>query len=115
MNNDLPKGASHCLKQIVKATVVSTSGQMFTGFNHTTKDNGGVCPRADMRSGEGYDLCRDVCGQSGHAEINALLNAGEQANGGVIYIEGHTYACDACKSKCDEYGIVSIIIGAPSK
>ena len=104
---------SYCLKQVVTATIITPSGARFVGSNYTTKDNGGVCPRADMRSGEGYSLCRDVCGQIGHAEIVALMIAGPLARGSRLFIEGHSYACDNCRSAADRAGILEIIIGAP--
>lgn len=104
---------NNCIKQVVTATIITPSGERFTGSNYTTKDNGGVCPRANMKSGEGYDLCRDVCGQIGHAEVIAIMIAGDKANGALLYLEGHTYACDNCSLTAKKAGIVEIIIGTP--
>lgn len=104
---------NNCIKQIVTATIITTDGERFVGSNYTTKDNGGLCPRSDMKSGEGYDLCRDVCGQIGHAEIVALMIAGDKAQGSTLYIEGHSYACANCTKAANEADISDIIIGSP--
>ncbi len=104
---------NNCIKQVVTATIITPAGKRYVGSNYTTKDNGGICPRAEMKSGEGYDLCRDICGQIGHAEVIALMIAGDEARGSTLYIEGHTYACDSCKKAADIAGITSIIIGSP--
>jgi len=66
-----------------------------------------------MPSGVGYELCRDICQQPAHAEVNALASAGDHALGGTLYLEGHTYACDPCKEAAAKAGIVAIVIGAP--
>ena len=64
-----------------------------------------------MKSGEGYELCKDVCWQPNHAEVNACIDAGALAKGGTLYLIGHTYCCDACKKIIKEAGIKKIVIG----
>ena len=105
-------GDGPCAKQVVIATLVAKNGTYFVSSNHcaTPKE---YCQRAGMPSGEGYDLCQSVCGQSGHAEVNAIKLAGKFASGGVLYITGHTYACDSCVSAAKLAGVMKIIIGAP--
>lgn len=105
-------GEGPCAKQVVTATLVAKNGTYFVSSNHcaTPKE---YCQRAGMPSGEGYDLCQSVCGQSGHAEVNAVKLAGKFASGGVLYITGHTYACDSCVSAAKLAGVMKIIIGAP--
>jgi deoxycytidylate deaminase len=66
-----------------------------------------------MASGTGYELCRDVCMQPGHAEVNAIRTAGKAAAGGVLYLEGHTYACDDCKATASAAGIARVVVGQP--
>ena len=63
-----------------------------------------------MKTGEGYELCRSVCGQKHHAEVDACLKAGERARGGVLYLIGHSYCCDNCLSVMKEHGIDDIKI-----
>ena len=100
-----------CAKQTVTATIVSAGGERFVATNHVLNPQQ-VCPRGGLPTGEGYHLCREVCRQPGHAEINALAKAGEAARVGTLYLQGHTYACDTCKAACHAAGIVSIEIGA---
>jgi deoxycytidylate deaminase len=101
-----------CVKQAVTATIVSPTGERFIGTNHCLNAQT-VCPRAGMATGVGYELCRDVCQQPAHAEVNAVAVAGDAARGGTLYLEGHTYACEPCKRCAADAGISEIIIGAP--
>lgn len=101
-----------CAKQIVTATIITASGERFVGTNHCLNAQS-VCPRADLPSGVGYELCRDVCEQPAHAEVNAIAAAGDQAEGATLYLEGHTYACDPCTEDSRAAGIVRLLIGAP--
>jgi deoxycytidylate deaminase len=54
-----------------------------------------------------------MCAQPAHAEVNALAFAGEEAIGAVLYLEGHTYACDNCQKNAAAAGIAEIRIEAP--
>lgn len=101
-----------CAKQVVTATIVTPVGERFVGTNYV-RNHQPICPRADMPTGVGYHLCKEVCDQSGHAEPNAIAAAGEKAKGAVLYLEGHTYACDPCKEAADRAGIREIVIGSP--
>lgn len=101
-----------CAKGVVTATLVAVDGRRFVGTNDCRRPQD-TCPRGDMPSGIGYDLCRDVCDQTAHAEVNACRAAGVDAAGGVLYVEGHTYACPGCVTVAMEYGVVDVVIGAP--
>jgi deoxycytidylate deaminase len=107
-----PPGAGPCAKQQVKATIIALDGRRFVGTNHCMKPQA-VCPRADMPTGVGYELCKSVCEQEAHAEVNATRIAGEAARNATLYLEGHTYACQPCQSASHAAGIAEIIIGAP--
>lgn len=103
-----------CAKQTVTATIVALDGHMFVGTNHCNNPQA-VCPRSDLPSGVGYEMCRDICDQPAHAEVNAIMAAGEKAKGATIYLEGHTYFCCDCKKKIEQSGIKErYIIGAPA-
>lgn len=102
-----------CLKQVVKATVVSQDGSRFEGTNFV-RVKVSECPRKDLPTGMGYILCREICQQSAHAEINALALAGEKAQGALLYVEGHHYACSDCQEAARRAGIKQIIFGKPS-
>lgn len=100
-----------CVKQRVICTIVSKSGT-WRGEN-SCRNAQEVCPRADLPTGQGYELCRDICQQVGHAEVVAAAAAGTDAHGGTAYLEGHTYACEPCKSALAAVGVTEIIIGSP--
>ena len=87
-----------CAKQQVMAVLITPAGEHYVGTNWCAKPQE-VCPRkvAEFKSGEGYELCEDVCGQLHHAEVDAIAKAGpEGAAGGVMLIFGHTYCCEKC-------------------
>lgn len=101
-----------CVKQTVRATVVTPDGRRFVGTNYVNNPQD-VCPRASMPTGQGYELCKSVCDQPAHAEVNACNAAGADARGSVLYLEGHYYACDPCAAHAKAAGVVEIIMGAP--
>jgi deoxycytidylate deaminase len=98
-----------CAKQETIA-IIENNGQYWVGTNYCN-DAQEKCPRKDMPTGVGYELCIDICKQSSHAEIDACIKAGENANGATLYLIGHTYCCDNCKSVMSKYGIKEVIIG----
>lgn len=102
-----------CAKQTVTATIVMPDGRRFVGTNFARNPQP-TCPRADMPTGVGYELCRSICQQEAHAEVNAIAAAGGKAEEATLYLEGHTYACEPCKAACAAAGIVAIVIGAPA-
>lgn len=104
--------AGRCLKQTVTATIVTAVGTRYVATNGIAVAQT-ACPRAELPTGVGYELCRDVCKQSGHAEVNAVKLAGKAAEGAILYVEGHTYACDSCQAAAKAAGIAEIVIGAP--
>lgn len=107
----LPVGRIHCAKQIVTATLVTRTGRRYVGHNHRTASAPKECPRGDMPSGVGYDLCKDVCEQVSHAEVDAIFQAGaDESKGSTIYLEGHTYACNNCKSEANAAGVKDIVV-----
>jgi deoxycytidylate deaminase len=65
------------------------------------------------KTGMGYELCKTVCKQFGHAEINAVDLAGEDAICSTLYLEGNNYICDNCKKYAVEHGIIELVIGEP--
>lgn len=99
-----------CAKQRVIAKLITAGGEVFIGEN-LCKSPQEVCPRGSLPTGVGYELCKSVCNQGNHAEVNAILMAGTKANGSTIYLNGHSYACDSCKQFADAHGVKEIIIG----
>lgn len=103
-----------CVKQTVTATIVTPDGRRFVGTNFV-RNAQPTCPRAGMPTGVGYELCRSVCDQPAHAEVNAIAEAAEHAQGATLYLEGHTYACEPCKAAAEAAGIAEIVIGSPPR
>ena len=98
-----------CAKQKVMAVLITPRGEHYVGTNWCARPQE-VCPRklAEYRSGEGYKLCEEVCGQLHHAEIDACAKAGlEGAVGGVMLIFGHTYCCEKCIQVMRTAGVVA--------
>jgi len=101
-----------CAKGVVTATIVTEDGSSFVGTNECRRPQGS-CPRGDMPTGVGYDMCRRVCCQVSHAEVAACRAAGYRARGATLFLEGHTYACDNCKAVMKRHGVAKIVIAAP--
>jgi deoxycytidylate deaminase len=98
-----------CKKLTTVAIIMKDNQLISIGTNeiHAVID---VCPRKDMPTGVGYELCKSICHQEYHAEVDACIKAGDKANGGTLYLIGHTYCCDNCKKVMNEYGIKNVVI-----
>jgi deoxycytidylate deaminase len=97
-----------CARRVVTATVVKGDAKyVSTNFCRNAQE---ICPRGDAPSMVGYDKCRDICDQPGHAETNALMLAGEDACGSTLYLEGHTFICDNCLKAIKEAGVKNMVI-----
>ena len=108
------EGHNPCIKQRVYAMIEIGDKKVF-GTNKMLNDEVTECPR-DMQgyvNGAGYHLCKEVCQQNAHAEVDAIKNAeilGIDINGGKLTLVGHTYCCNDCKSAMDIAGIVEVEI-----
>lgn len=106
-----------CAKQSVMCTIIDLlTGARYVGTNYCLNPQG-QCPRKDLPSGKGYEMCREICEQPAHAEVNAA-HAAMKGNRGrltqaIAYVEGHTYSCDRCLKVLEEAGVGQVIIGAP--
>jgi len=89
-----------CQKQIVVAFLETADKKhVYIGSNWCeTPVKPNECPRVleGYASGEGYHLCKEVCHQPAHAEVDALNQAGKNAEGGTMYIMGHIRVCEQC-------------------
>ena len=90
-----------CAKRQVECTIVGNDGHSYTGFNDCANPQA-VCPRAP---GEGYEKCRSICDQAGHAEIEALNLAGLAARGATALLVGHYWMCEPCGRALREAGV----------
>lgn len=100
-----------CVKQTTIA-IIENHGGFWIGTNWCLNPQT-ECPRdkQNMKSGEGYILCKEICKQPAHAEIDACMRAGkDNTNNATLYLIGHTYVCDNCKDVMTEYGIKEVHI-----
>jgi DNA (cytosine-5)-methyltransferase 1 len=96
-----------CAMREVIAIIVNGNKQ-WVGSNWCEQPQA-VCPRDKDNSD--YSLCKAVCYQPNHAEVDALLKAGDGANGARLYLFGHEFCCTGCKATMRAYGIEEVIIG----
>jgi hypothetical protein len=97
-----------CAKQEVIAIIVN-HGKIFIGSNWCENPQT-ECPRKDLPTGVGYEMCKDICKQPAHAEIDVCRKAGKNAYGGDLYLIGHYYSCNTCKEAMEQYGIFNTYI-----
>lgn len=90
-----------CAKARVFLTLINPDGRTWTGENWCQTPQA-VCPRLP---GEGYEKCKTICNQVGHAEIDALRLAGEGAKESTAILRGHTYACQSCQEAMFAAGV----------
>lgn len=98
-----------CVKQTTIA-IIENNGRYWVGSNWVENQQS-ECPRKDLPTGVGYELCKNICNQPYHAEVDACHQAGKGAEGGTLYLIGHTYCCDDCKKIMDLFGIKEVVIG----
>jgi pyrimidine deaminase RibD-like protein len=94
-----------CAKKKVICVILTPRGEIFIGENSCLKAQLN-CPRL---LGEGYEKCRRICAQSGHAEIVAIANAGTKARGATAIIT-HKRICQECSTALDKAGIKTRIL-----
>lgn len=98
----------HCLKQVVKASLVRDGEVVVVAFNDIANDDVVQCPRADRESGEDYLWCSQLCRQDGHAEIQAIKRAKYldiNIRGCTLVLEGHSFICEECQKQLIEAGV----------
>lgn len=98
-----------CAKRRVTAYLVTESGDLVIGDNSCANPQE-VCPR---EPGEGYEKCRTVCGQHGHAETQALEAAkrhGIDPRNATVYVTGHYHVCQQCAEELRDSGVREIVI-----
>jgi deoxycytidylate deaminase len=99
-----------CRGRQVIAILIALNGSVYVGSNGVDRQQA-VCPRkaAGFGRGKGWELCRTVCGQDYHAEEAAIIDAGDNAAGGTLYLIGHDTVCEHCKEVLDSAGVKQVI------
>lgn len=93
-----------CAKVTVTCRLVADDGRHFEGKNICLNAQP-ACPRLP---GEDYTKCTTICQQVGHAEIQALRQAGGRARGTKAYLKGHTHYCRECQEALFGAGVTSL-------
>jgi deoxycytidylate deaminase len=101
-----------CAKVVVTATIITKDGRTFTGRNDCVNPQV-LCPRGNLPSGQGYEMCKTICQQPAHAEVVALRKAGVDASGATLLLQGHNFACEDCLQSCERAGIARIVVIQP--
>jgi hypothetical protein len=87
-----------CAKTTVTCTIYSYSGRVIGEGTNACANPQPKCPR---KRGEDYEKCTTVCGQQGHAEVQALADMTTRNVLGLkpfqAVVKGRTYACQHCQ------------------
>jgi deoxycytidylate deaminase len=95
-----------CLKRAVRCVIVRDDGRRFEGRNLCEVSGLTACPRADLPTGERYDLCRPA-----HAECEAAVLAFDsQESPGTAYLYGHEYFCQNCQRVLTRINVRTLVI-----
>jgi deoxycytidylate deaminase len=104
-----------CIKQSVYVMIETKCGTEIFGSNKMLNTEIRECPR-DLQgyvSGAGYHLCKEICNQNAHAEVDAINTAKEMGidlTDSKLSLFGHTYCCDNCVSNMISNGITKVDI-----
>jgi len=93
-----------CAKAQVVCLLYAKDGQIVGGSNDCENPQE-KCPRLP---GEGYEKCKTVCRQAGHAEVRAIENAkqlGVDLYGARALLIGHTHYCPECQHALFKAGV----------
>ena len=74
-----------------------------------------LCPRYEKgcKTGEGYELCKTICKQTGHAEIIAIQDAlkkNHTIKNAQLYLFGHWWCCENCWTTILEHNIQTVYL-----
>jgi len=103
----IPIDRRECALRTVVAIVVAKGGDAFVGTNKCLRPRA-KCPR--LVDDGGYEMCKEMCGQLGHAEIDALQKAGRKARGATLVLVGHNHLCKGCLDACKAAGVARVAV-----
>jgi deoxycytidylate deaminase len=92
-----------CAKKKVICLLVTEDHSIFVCSNDCQNPQE-TCPR---EPGEGYEKCKSICQQPHHAEVDAIMKAGDKARGAMAFITHHRVCCD-CQKSLEEAGVKSV-------
>jgi deoxycytidylate deaminase len=95
-----------CAKKQVHCTIHTAMGAVYG--NNDCANPQPVCPR---EPGEGYEKCKSICQQAGHAEEMALLHAKQRdfdVKGATAVLYGHSHYCRKCQEALFDAGVVAL-------
>ena len=98
-----------CAKQTCTAIVICPNGEWYVGYNWCASPQQ-ECPRKDLPTRVGYEMCKDICLQHSHAEVDACERAGDSAKGATMLVLGHYYCCESCLKAMEKAGIKKVFI-----
>ncbi len=109
-------GRSTCLRRQIGAVVVNGDVIVSTGYNGNPRhmphcaEIGCIRDELKIPSGERMEICTGV-----HSEMNALLFAGKEARGGVLYTT--LVPCNTCAKMIINAGVTRVVYaeGYPDK
>ena len=85
---------------------IDNLGNKYQSSNFCTNPQD-VCPRETLghKQGEGYYLCKYICGQEAHTEVNVInfvKSLDVDLTDATIEVE-HDWVCGGCKSQCEQH------------
>lgn len=94
-----------CAKTTTTCTIYGGRHGVYVGKNWCLNPQSS-CPR---EPGEGYEKCKTICQQIGHAEEVAVMVAqGDINEDSFAVLEGHTYYCQNCQETLFDAGVKSL-------
>lgn len=99
---------SKCAKRTTICIIVCDDGDIYIGSNDVANPQE-ICPRADMPTETGYELCKNICGQRHHAEVAAAEQVGPGQTG-IAFLIGHNHACQPCQEALIKAGVRHLTI-----
>lgn len=105
--------SSGCVKQPTAAVIVKDGKIVGRGVNAGKRVD--VCPRVihNCPTGTGYEFCKVVCKQEGHAEVMAIRDAlkkNDDLRSASLYLDGHWWICKPCWDEIIKAGISRVFL-----
>lgn len=106
---EVVKLRSTCLRHQIGCVIIKNDKIVSTGYNGAVKgarhciDIGCIRDKMNIKSGTRVEICEAV-----HAEQNALIQAGDRAIGGTLYV--NCTPCKTCTKMLINAGIKRVVI-----